>query len=117
LEEAGSGDEENSEVEEFLGVADFLGKEEKKAAGNENHGKEIGSEAEEKKKDSPDIGSGRAHEIVFGLESGFRVEGQVLGIKGEKGKEKKDASAEDGQGNDFLAEAGSGGMGFGFGHG
>ena len=45
------------------------------------------------------------------------VKGEIAGIEGKKGEEKKNSGAEDGQGNDFLAEAGSGAGGFWFSHG
>jgi hypothetical protein len=117
LKEAGTRDQQDPEIDELLGVTDFFGKEEKEATCDENHGKEVGSESEEEKKDATEISSGRPDEIGFGLLGRLGVEGKILGIEGEKREKKKNACPEDGQGDHLLAEAGAGGGGFGFGHG
>ena len=116
LEKAGPGHEKDSKVEEFLGIVDFLGKKEEKATGDEDHGEEIGAEAEEKEKDAAEVGTGRAHEVSFGLLGRLGVKGEILGIEGEEGEQEKNARSENGQRNDLLAEAGSKGSGFRFGH-
>ena len=108
LEQAGPGDEQDSEEEELLGVADFLGKEEKKAAGDKNHGEEIGAQAKKKEKDASKVGASGADEVGFWVLGRLGVEGKVAGIEGKEGEQEKDARAKDGQGNDLLAEAGSG---------
>ena len=85
LEKASAGDEKDSEVEELLRVANLFGKEEKEAAGDEDDGKEVRPESEQKEKDAAEIRSGRANKIGFGLLGGLGVEGEILGIEGEEG--------------------------------
>jgi len=117
LEEAGPGDEKHAQQEKLLGVADLLGKKEKKAAGDEDHGKEVGTESEKKKQDAAQVGAGWADQVGFGVLGRLGVKGEIAGIEGKKGEEKKNSGAEDGQGNDFLAEAGAGAGWFLFSHG
>ena len=108
LEEAGTGDEEDAEKKEFLGVTDFLGEEEKQAAGDKNDREEVGAKAKKEEEDAAEVGPGRADQVGFGALGRLGVEGKVAGIEGKEGEEKKDARAEDGEGNDLLAKAGSG---------
>ena len=56
-------------------------------------------------------------EVEGTLLGGLGVEGEVAGIEGKEGEEKKNARAKDGEGDDLLAEAGSGAGGFWFSHG
>ena len=83
LQEAGTGDKQNPEIEEFLRVTNFFGKKEEKAAGDQDYGKQVRAESEEKEKDAAEVGSGRTDQVGFGLLGGLRVEGEVLGIEGE----------------------------------
>ena len=91
MEEAGSGDEKNAEKDEFLGVADLFGEEEKKATGDKDGGKEVGAEAEKKKESATEIGAGWADEVGFGVLGGVGVEGEVARIEGKEGEEQKDS--------------------------
>ena len=91
MEEAGSGDEKNAEKDEFLGVADLFGEEEKKATGDKDGGKEVGAEAEKKKENATEIGAGCADEVGFGVLGGLGVEREVARIEGKEGEEQKDS--------------------------
>ena len=91
MEKAGSGDEKNAEKDEFLGVADLFGEEEKKATGDKDGGKEVGAEAEKKKESVTEIGAGWADEVGFGVLGGLGVEREVARIEGKEGEEQKDS--------------------------
>ena len=116
LEQARAGDEEDSKKDEFLGVADFFCKEEEESARDKDNGEKIRTEAKKKKKDSAEVGTRGADEVGFGVLRGLGVEGEVARIEGKECEKKEDARTEDREGNDFLAEAGSGAGRFGFGH-
>ena len=100
-----------------MGVADLLGEEEEKATGDEDDREEIGAEPEKEKEDSAEVGARRADEVGFGILGRLGVEGEIAGVEGKEGEEKQDARAKDGEGDDLLAEAGSGAGGFWFSHG
>ena len=116
LKQACAGDEEDSKKNEFLGVADFFRKEEEESACDKDNREKIRTEAKEKKKDSPEIGTRGSDEVGFGVLRGLGVEGEVARIEGKECEKKEDAGAEDRESYDFLAKAGSGAGRFGFGH-
>ena len=86
LEKTGPGDEEDPQIEEFLGVADFLGKKEEQAPRDQHDREEVGAQAEEEKKDTAEVGAGRSDEIGFGLLGRLGIEGEILGVEGEEGE-------------------------------
>ena len=100
-----------------MGVTDLLGEKEQEPAGNEDDRKQIGTEAEKEEENAAEISSGRADQVGFGALGRLGVKREVAGIEREKGKEKKDAGAQDGEGHDLLAKAGSGAGRFWFSHG
>jgi len=116
LEQACAGDKEDSEKDEFLGVADFFRKEEEESACDKYNGEKVRTEAKEKKEDSTEVGTRGSDKVGFGVLRGLGVEGEVARIEGKECEKEKDAGAEDRECNDFLAEAGSGAGRFGFGH-
>jgi hypothetical protein len=116
LEQACAGDKEDSEKDEFLGVADFFRKEEEESACDKYNGEKVRTEAKEKKEDSTKVGTRGSDKVGFGVLRGLGVEGEVARIEGKECEKEKDAGAEDRECNDFLAETGSGAGRFGFGH-
>jgi hypothetical protein len=116
LEKAGPGDEQDAEKEEFLGIANLLGEKEEQAAGDKDHGEQVGTQAEKEEEDAAEVGAGGPDQVGFGVLGGLGVEGEVARVEGKEGEEEEDAGAEDGEGNDLLAEAGSGACRFWFGH-
>ena len=117
LEQTGPGDEQDSKQEKLLGVADLLGEKEKKASGNKDDRKEIRSQAEQKEEDAAKVSTGGSHQVGFGVLRWLGVEGKITWVEGKKGKKEENPRAEDGQGDDLLAEAGSGAGRFWFSHG
>ena len=99
-----------------MGVADFFRKEEEESARDKDNGEKIGTESKKKKKDAAEIGTRGSDEVGFGVLRGLGVEGEVARIEGKECEKEENASAEDRESNDFLAEAGSGTGRFGFGH-
>ena len=95
---------------------DLFGEEEEEASGNEDHRKEIGAQAEEKKENAPEIGTGRADKVFFRVLRGLGIEREVAGVEREEGEQKEDAGPEDGEGNHLLTERRTGADGFKFGH-
>lgn len=116
MEEASARDEEDSEKDEFLGVADFFSEKEKEAACDKDDGEKVGTEAKEEKKDSAEIGAGGADEVSFWALGGLGVEREIAWIKGEECEKHKNTCTENGEGDDFLAKSGSGAVRFRFGH-
>ena len=100
-----------------MGVADFFRKEEEESARDKDNREKIGTESKKKKKDAAEVGTRGSDEVGFGVLRGLGVEGEVARIEGKECEKKEDAGTEDRESNDFLAEAGAGGVGFRFGHG